>query len=65
MSHEQPEPYRPGCTGKRRYRTAPDAAAHAGKLVRKPGYRALRPYRCPFCHGWHLTSRQNYQDRQP
>lgn len=43
-----------GCPqGKRRYPTADDAQEAARKATRRG--RAQRPYRCPVCHGWHLT----------
>lgn len=51
----RPPFYRPGsidryqmCTRKRRYRTEDQARA-----VNK----GQRPYKCPHCQGWHLTSK--------
>lgn len=44
------------CDRKTRYPTAEHAAVAASKaLRRRPG--ALRYYECPWCGGWHLTSK--------
>jgi hypothetical protein len=48
------EQRKPGCTGKRRHRTAGDAVAVASRMVRRTG--SVRPYECRHCRGWHLTS---------
>ncbi len=51
------------CTSKKVYASY-ERAAHAARYVmrrhnnRKRGCR-LSPYRCPFCAGWHLTSRED------
>jgi hypothetical protein len=42
------EEYR-GCQRKRRFASEPTSADYI------PGY--MRPYRCKFCEGWHLTSK--------
>lgn len=41
------------CTRKRRYRTAADALDAARVLGLE---RQRKPYRCPICGHWHLTS---------
>lgn len=46
--------HKQGCTSKRRYASAEQAVASAGRLVRRFG--ACRPYACRHCHGWHLTT---------
>jgi hypothetical protein len=45
---------RPGCTGKKRHHSADAAVGFASRMVKKTG--GVRPYRCPHCGGWHLTS---------
>ena len=49
------------CT-KRRYRTRVDAlialAAIQGRDDARRSKTESRAYRCPTCHGWHLTSRR-------
>jgi len=53
------------CASKFRYKSKADAVVHLVKRRRtrtsKRGHFAgpLRPYNCPNCHGWHLTS--NYE----
>jgi hypothetical protein len=42
-------------TGKRRFPTKLDALSGASSLVRKKANLA-RPYPCPHCGDWHLTS---------
>lgn len=56
------------CTSKRRYAShieAEDAAAWCADH----GRTGLRIYRCPYCGGWHLTSKPEdpsaHQGRQP
>ena len=44
------------CGKKVRYPTKETALARASKYVVQ-GAPALRTYKCPFCDGWHLTSR--------
>lgn len=45
---------------KRRYRTKQMANAALDVIEEKRNpvgsKRPIRAYRCPFCHGWHLTS---------
>jgi hypothetical protein len=43
-------------TGKQVYGTARRARICAARISTREG-RPYRPYRCPFCHWWHLTSR--------
>jgi len=44
-----------GCkTGKRRYTTS--AELHAAIKGHEKNHKRERPYKCRFCHGWHLTS---------
>ncbi|RBO92485.1 hypothetical protein DFR74_103128 [Nocardia puris] len=50
--------------GKRRYFTRGDAELVLASLDRDdPRRRERRAYRCPMCHGWHLTSRTLAQHR--
>lgn len=44
------------CPGKRRHTSQRAAIAAAIRLSRNNV--PLRVYRCPFCHGWHLTKQQ-------
>ncbi|MEA5367759.1 hypothetical protein VA596_50070 [Amycolatopsis sp., V23-08] len=49
----------PGCTGKKKYRTAAEADAMLGLIwsLCKPGRRLeSRYYPCDHCGQWHLTS---------
>ena len=41
------------CGKKRRYPSRRRAIAAAARAVKRAGY--LRTYRCPYCHGFHLT----------
>lgn len=50
----QTKPRIRGCTGKKRYRSASDAVVFASRASRKLG--AMRPYACPHCRYWHLTT---------
>lgn len=43
------------CTSKNRYATHADAE-EALAWCEQRGQRGLSIYRCPYCHGWHLTS---------
>lgn len=42
------------CTRKRRYHSRLDAELNASRLVSDNGL-MLRVYKCPLCHGWHLS----------
>ncbi len=44
------------CESKNRYATQADAE-EAIYLCAEHGTRGLRCYRCPYCEGWHLTSK--------
>ena len=44
------------CGRKMRYESYDDALHQALKRLRK-GAMQLRVYECPYCHGWHLTSK--------
>ena len=44
------------CTRKRRYHSRLDAELNASRLMRDNGL-TLRAYKCPLCHGWHLSKR--------
>ncbi len=44
------------CESKNRYATHGDAEA-AVIACEEHGVRGLRIYRCPYCNGWHLTSK--------
>lgn len=46
--------YHHGCTGKERFENA-NGASKALKRMRKRHSGRFNIYRCPFCHGWHLT----------
>lgn len=53
------------CTRKRRYHSRLDAELNADRLMRDNGL-TLRVYKCPLCHGWHLSKRKFYpQDMVP
>lgn len=47
-------------SGKVRYRTSLDAKIALAKThrSRKPKRDEKRYYRCPYCDGWHLTSKE-------
>lgn len=47
------------CGGKARYESKAQAEKAMSLLrdMRGPGKRESRAYRCPKCHGWHLTSK--------
>jgi hypothetical protein len=47
---------RAACAAKDRFETEDEARATALMHVPGRGPRAT-PYRCPYCGGWHLTSR--------
>ncbi len=44
------------CGKKQRYETEADARATADHQARTTG-RELNVYECPWCRGWHLSSR--------
>lgn len=44
------------CTSKIRYDYC-SQAEEAIELCAKHGTRGLHAYRCPYCNGWHLTSK--------
>jgi len=50
--------------GKNRYATHREGIRAAMISSRRSGL-ALRVYRCPKCHGWHLTSKPNLAERAP
>lgn len=43
------------CTSKNRYATRDEAMENLAWCEAR-GRRGLAVYRCPYCHGWHLTS---------
>lgn len=43
------------CLGKDRYRTEGDALAACARYAKRA--LALRPYKCPYCSGWHITGK--------
>lgn len=43
------------CDGKKRYETRLDAI-HYGLLASKTSGNGVRVYKCPICHGYHLTT---------
>lgn len=43
------------CLNKDRYASDMQAAAAVGRVLARYG-KEMRPYRCPSCGGWHLTS---------
>ena len=47
---------RKACTSKKRYPYRSDAE-EAIELCAQHGTRGLHCYRCPYCDGWHLTSK--------
>lgn len=42
------------CEGKHRYASMKELR----RALNRPGHHK-QPYRCPHCHGWHLTSRRD------
>ena len=44
------------CDRKKRYASRADAE-EAARLCAEHGRRGLRCYQCPYCGGWHLTSK--------
>jgi hypothetical protein len=54
-------------TNKGRYATWEDANRHLGNInkcdsrIKKP----IRVYECPFCNGFHLTSREDFVKPHP
>lgn len=49
-----PTPSKPGCAGKKRHPTAGAAIGFACRTARLCA--GVRPYECPHCRGWHLTT---------
>ncbi len=49
------------CNGKKIYESK--SAAERVRKIREHEAGKLRTYLCPFCWGWHLTSRRNSDDR--
>lgn len=49
--------YEKACASKNRYASRADAQ-EAIRRCAEHGTRGLHAYRCPYCHGWHLTSKQ-------
>ncbi len=47
--------YEKACASKNRYATRTEALG-AIAACEEHGRRGLSTYRCPYCHGWHLTS---------
>ena len=47
--------YEKACASKNRYATKGEAQ-EALEWCAAQGRRGLSIYRCPYCHGWHLTS---------
>jgi hypothetical protein len=62
LRHEARERRRPTrvarriCAGKVRHGSVTAARTVATEIAQKRGGRRMHPYRCPVCHGWHLTS---------
>jgi hypothetical protein len=56
VSFQPPAPQRAACATKERYDS--EAEARSIALMNAPRGRgaATRPYACPVCGGWHLTS---------
>jgi hypothetical protein len=52
------------CRGKWRYRDEADARSMLASIRRRRGDGPLRPYECPLCLGWHLSSKPEHQERQ-
>lgn len=50
------------CESKNRYATR-DLARAAAASCAEYGVTGLSAYRCPYCNGWHLTSRNNSDAR--
>lgn len=48
--------YEKACASKNRYATDFDAQ-EAARLCTEYGTKGLRSYKCPYCGGWHLTSK--------
>ncbi len=49
------------CASKKRYACENDAKTAIASCA-EHGKRGLHCYRCPYCKGWHLTSRQDPWD---
>ncbi|MBM6687975.1 hypothetical protein H6A35_03705 [Collinsella tanakaei] len=48
--------YDKACASKNRYATRADALDAAARCA-SHGTRGLHVYKCPYCNGWHLTSK--------
>lgn len=49
------------CASKQMFFSEADAMALAAERVAAGLADFLRAYRCPFCNGWHLTSKERVQ----
>ena len=47
------------CQGKEQFDSKEEAMDHIWYMIEESygGYTFLRPYKCKYCKGWHLTSR--------
>lgn len=46
------------CGRKRRYPSEEAALSFASRSMNVYGSPPLKVYRCPYCHGWHLTHKK-------
>lgn len=53
-----------GCANKKLYHTWQKAKSVARLRMRAECGFFLRPYRCPYCGGWHLTSSRKLRVRR-
>lgn len=44
-------------SGKKVHKTAIEALEFSIFIVKKVGGQGMRPYECPKCHNWHLSSK--------
>ncbi|MDF1703040.1 MAG: hypothetical protein P1V36_17970 [Planctomycetota bacterium] len=59
-------PHLSNCLNKKRYETKPEAGAAADGLNAYLSRKSVRngsnkPYRCPFCDGYHIGRNRNYR----
>ena len=54
-AHKEQARREKACTSKNRYASQSEARAAIADCEQH-GARGLKPYRCPYCNGWHLTS---------